>query len=113
MQRSRNADYVVPANIKDNPTSSELKHLLSRMLNPNPQQRATMHDIWHDPWFCIDLPEAATNLNDRCMSMPHQAGHQNEDQVRSIWQAGRQSPTQSDLIADVIDDYDEDESMTS
>lgn len=113
MQRSRKADYMVPANIKENLTSPELKHLLSRMLNPNPQQRATMDEIWRDPWFCIDLPEAATTLNDRCMSMHHQAGHQSEAQVRSIWQAARQSPTQSDLIADVIDDYDEDESMTS
>ena len=92
MKRSQRADYVVPANIKANPTSPELKHLLGRMLTPDPQQRATLGEIFNDVWFCTDLPEPAQSLNDRCISMGHQAGHQSEEQVRSIWQAGRASP---------------------
>ncbi|KAK9816280.1 hypothetical protein WJX74_001869 [Apatococcus lobatus] len=111
MRRSRRADYVVPTMIKECPTSQELKHLLSRMLTPNPNDRAKMNEIWSSAWFSTDLPEPARTLNERCINMGHQAGHQSEEELHRIWQAGRSSSTQSDLIADVIDDYDVDESM--
>lgn len=43
--------------------SEECVAFLNKLLQPNPQNRITMKEIWDDPWFKEDLPPNAENLN--------------------------------------------------
>eukprot|EP00208_Stichococcus_sp_RCC1054_P005635 CAMPEP_0206136050 /NCGR_PEP_ID=MMETSP1473-20131121/1287_1 /ASSEMBLY_ACC=CAM_ASM_001109 /TAXON_ID=1461547 /ORGANISM="Stichococcus sp, Strain RCC1054" /LENGTH=603 /DNA_ID=CAMNT_0053528287 /DNA_START=12 /DNA_END=1823 /DNA_ORIENTATION=+ len=58
------ADYKPPAHL-----SPAVVSLLARMLQPRPEERATMEEVMEDPWFVESLPVEARCLNERLMAM--------------------------------------------
>ena len=45
--------------------SDSCKDLIQRLLVADPQQRLTVDGIYQHPWFQVDLPAGATQMNDR------------------------------------------------
>ena len=49
--------------------SSQCRNLLHRLLQPDPNKRATMAEVMQHPWFQCDLPPPLLTLNSRCASL--------------------------------------------
>ncbi|GBG00301.1 sulfur stress regulator, partial [Raphidocelis subcapitata] len=57
--------------------------LLKRLLEPEPEQRATVAEIMQDPWFKVELPPNALAMNDHYLTLPP-ACEQNEEEIREV-----------------------------
>ncbi|CAI0431333.1 unnamed protein product [Linum tenue] len=69
-RKASNADYKLPAWF-----APEVRHLLSRMLDPNPVTRTTISEIMEDPWFRKG-PESQSGClkNDLTRIIPRETG---------------------------------------
>ena len=47
--------------------SKECRELLLSLLQPNPDTRSSLQDIFRNPWFLRDLPEDVLSMNERCL----------------------------------------------
>jgi len=57
------------ANAMCSQVSDECKDLLQRMLTTDPGIRMSIRGVMGHPWFGIDLPAGALQVNDRLQSM--------------------------------------------
>lgn len=54
-QKIKTAEYFFPHDI-----SEDCKDLISRMLEPDPVHRISIHQITHHPWFIVNMPNHLT-----------------------------------------------------
>ena len=92
LRRSCEAHYTVPDAIKGNATSEELKDLLAGMLQPDPEKRFTVSDVWNHPWFRIGLPPAAETFSDKILATRRHAGWQTEAEILEIFSRAEEPP---------------------
>ena len=55
------ATYEFPTDVS---VSNECRHLVSRLLDPDPNTRAASEEVMRHPWFLQDLAPGALQLND-------------------------------------------------
>ena len=67
------------------PVSEEARHLLLRMLEPDPDRRASVAEVRVHPWCAQDLPPGVAHMNDACLQLRGQtAGTQSQAQIQQI-----------------------------
>ena len=47
--------------------SNECRELLLSLLQPNPDTRSSLQDVFRNPWFMRDLPEDVLSMNERLL----------------------------------------------
>ncbi|KAK9821180.1 hypothetical protein WJX74_005516 [Apatococcus lobatus] len=104
-ERIRTADWIIPPNMNASP---ELRSLFSRILVPDPHQRATILEITDHPWFSKGLPKGVMSMNDQCLDLKDQtAGYQSADQIRAIvLEAAQVTDGHHALIDEIMDEDD-------
>eukprot|EP00210_Caulerpa_lentillifera_P009178 g8750.t1 len=72
--------------------SGDCANFLKRLLQPNPENRITMAEIWGDSWFKTDLPPNAARLNPdllaRQKARDQERGQQDEQDILKLIQKG-------------------------
>lgn len=62
--------------------SDSCKDLIEGLLVADPAKRLTIPQIYQHPWFLVDLPQGATEMNDRFVKgEPVGPGFQSPDQI--------------------------------
>lgn len=61
VRRTVQAQFTLPDSLN---LSADCRELLCRMLVPKPTQRITLEEIKRHPWFVVDLPPGALDMND-------------------------------------------------
>jgi serine/threonine-protein kinase SRK2 len=62
--------------------SDSCKDLIEGLLVADPAKRLTIADIYQHPWFLVDLPQGATQMNDRFVKgEPIGPGFQSSEQI--------------------------------
>lgn len=73
-------------NVSEAQMSEECKDFLNKILQPNPQNRLEMKDIWEHSWFKHELPENFTDYNDELTTEEfislNMRGVQTEEEVK-------------------------------
>lgn len=87
IQRIVRVEYIFPDDLQ---LSHECKHLLSRMLVANPQQRASLGEIMGHPWFTTNLPPGVGDMNKKLK--PPQCSQTEEDVCAIVNQARSLEP---------------------
>lgn len=63
--------------------SPECVDLLRRLLEPEPEARASIKDVMNDPWFQVELPPNALAMNDVYLEL-EPACEQTEEEIREV-----------------------------
>ncbi|KAL4434846.1 hypothetical protein ABPG77_005373 [Micractinium sp. CCAP 211/92] len=91
LQRILRGDYLLPS---ERVISESARHLISRMLVVDPDQRYSLQDIFSHPWFKNGLQPGALDFNEIIVkdSLAHQLPEDLLDAVREIVAEARQVP---------------------
>lgn len=61
-------DYEIPSSPA---ISADCKDLMKKLLVKDPQERLTLHQVMHHPWFLKDLPGGSLQYNDWAITVPN------------------------------------------
>ena len=82
---------IVAANFTQPPhVSPDCQHLLSRLLNADPEARITPAEILQHPWFLFDLPPGTEALNQALLQNPIGPGFQTVEELEQIVNEARE-----------------------
>eukprot|EP00210_Caulerpa_lentillifera_P003141 g3001.t1 len=87
LQRIMSLDYKLPQEV-----SEDGQDLLKRLLTKKPEERATIEEVMHHPWYSVGLPPKALQMNDVYLKSQSDKGMQAEaDAIRIVEAAMRKS----------------------
>ncbi|KAK9810659.1 hypothetical protein WJX73_008061 [Symbiochloris irregularis] len=91
------------------PVSSEFRDLIRRMLNPDPDQRATIAEVLQHPWTRKDMPEDVLDMNASCLQLKGQtAGSQTPEEIQALVMEAMNIPRERrKFYTDIVDSQEE------
>lgn len=82
LQRIMSLDFQMPKDI-----SEEGRDLLQRLLTRKPEERATIEEVMHHPWYSVGLPPQALQMNNVYLKSQSEKGMQSEEDAIRIVEA--------------------------
>ncbi|GAX72675.1 hypothetical protein CEUSTIGMA_g131.t1 [Chlamydomonas eustigma] len=102
MQRIVNMQWAIPSSP---PVSAESCDLLRRLLVFQPSERLSMADIQLHPWFTVNLPPNAVEMNELCLANNDYEGMQSVESIQALLgQVVDVSPDSPKFIEKIIDE---------
>lgn len=81
LQRMQRSEYYIPQDVY---LTDECRDILSQLLNPAPTKRITTEGILTHPWFQLNLPEKALEMNKSYLQMGPADCQQRPEEVRRV-----------------------------
>ncbi|KIZ02869.1 hypothetical protein MNEG_5087 [Monoraphidium neglectum] len=88
LERMLTQDHAFPADLA---LSEGCRDLICRMLAPDPRARIRVPEVLAHPWFQINLPPEAIEMNERYLAAGLPAGGQDLDEIRALVAEARSS----------------------